>query len=77
MTWTEIMKFLGATLISIGGITIVILGLSKWFGYFLSKRLLDNYSNKHSKEFEGIKGKYKKELEETKPVFARLDWLGF
>jgi hypothetical protein len=71
MTWTEIMKFLGATLISMGGATIVIVGLSKWFGDFLSKRLLDNYNNKHSKELEGIKGKYSTELEETKSALEK------
>ncbi len=71
MTWTEIMKFLGATLISMGGATVVIVGLSKWFGDFLSKRLLDNYNNKHSKELEGIKGKYGKELEETKSALEK------
>jgi len=71
MTWTEIMKFLGATLVSMGGATVVIVGLSKWFGDFLSKRLLDNYNNKHSKELEGIKGKYGKELEETKSALEK------
>lgn len=71
MTWTEIMKFLGATLISMGGATVVIVGLSKWFGDFLSKSLLDNYNNKHSKELEGLKGKYGKELEETKSALEK------
>lgn len=71
MTWTEIMKFLGATLISMGGATVVIFGLSKWFGDFLSNRLLDNYNNKHSTELEGIKGKYNKELEETKSALEK------
>lgn len=71
MTWAEIMKFLGATLISMGGATVVIVGLSKWFGDFLSKRLLDNYNNKHTKELEGIKGKYGKELEETKSALEK------
>lgn len=71
MTWTEIMKFLGATLISMGGATVIIVGLSKWFGDFLSKRLLDNYNNKHSKELEGIKVKFSKELEETKTALEK------
>jgi hypothetical protein len=71
MTWTEIMKFLGATLISMGGASVVIVGLSKWFGDFLSKRLLDNYNNKHINELEGIKGKYSKELEETKSTLEK------
>lgn len=71
MTWTEIMKFLAATLISMGGATVVIVGLAKWFGDLLSQRLLDNYNNKHSKELEGIKGKYGKELEETKSALEK------
>lgn len=74
MYWTEIMKFLGATLISIGGATVVIVGLSKWFGDFLSKRLLDNYNNKHSNELEGIKGKYGKELEKTKSALEKAKY---
>ncbi len=65
------MKFLGATLISMGGASVVIVGLSKWFGDFLSKRLLDNYNNKHINELEGIKGKYSKELEETKSTLEK------
>jgi len=71
MIWTEIMKFIGATLISMGGATVVIVGLSKWFGDFLSKKLLDNYNNKHSRELEGLKGKYSKELEETKSALEK------
>lgn len=71
MNLTEIMKLLGATLISMGGATVVIVGLSKWFGDFLSKRLLDNYNNKHSEELERIKGKYGKELEETKSALEK------
>lgn len=71
MTWTETMKLFGAALISMGGATVVIVGLSKWFGDFLSKRLLDNYNNTHSKELEGIKGKYSKELEETKSALEK------
>ena len=68
---TEIMKLLAASLIAMGGSTVVIVGLSKWFGDFLSKRLLDNYNNKHSKELEVIKGKYGKELEETKSALEK------
>jgi hypothetical protein len=71
MTLTEIMNFLSATLLSIGGATVIILGLSKWFGDFLSQRLLDNYNNKHSTELEGIKVKYSKELEETKSTLEK------
>ena len=66
MEFSEYLKLLGAILTSIGGATVVIIGLSKWFGDFLSKRLLDNYNNKHKSDLEGIKSKYQSELEKTK-----------
>jgi len=66
MEFSEYLKLLGAILTSIGGATFVIIGLSKWFGDFLSKRLLDNYNNKHKSDLEGIKSKYQSELEKTK-----------
>lgn len=71
MSWGEIMKLVGSIFFSIGGATFVIFGISKWFGDFLSKKLLDNYNNKHSKELEGIKGKYSKELEEVKSALEK------
>jgi hypothetical protein len=66
MEFIEYLKLFGAILTSVGGATVVIIGLSKWFGDFLSKRLLDNYNNKHTLELEGIKIKYQGELEKTK-----------
>lgn len=66
MEFSEYLKLLGAILTSVGGATVVIIGLSKWFGDFLSKRLLDNYNNKHKSDLEGIKIKYQGELEKTK-----------
>jgi len=66
MEFIEYVKLFGAILTSVGGATVVIIGLSKWFGDFLSKRLLDNFNNKHEKELEGIKTKYQLELERAK-----------
>lgn len=66
MEFSEYLKLFGAVLTSVGGATVVIIGLSKWFGDFLSKRLLDNYNNKHKSDLEGIKIKYQGELEKTK-----------
>lgn len=66
MAFIEYVKLFGALLASIGGATVVIIGLSKWFGDFMSKRLLDNFNNKHETELEGIKTKYQLELEKTK-----------
>jgi len=66
MAYIDYVKLIAATLTSIGGATVVIIGLAKWFGDFLSKRLLDNFNNKHKNDLEGIKSKYQRELEETK-----------
>jgi len=66
MKFIEYIKLFGAMLVSMGGASVVILVLSKWFGDFLAKRLLDNYNNKHSEALEGLKGKYQKELEQIK-----------
>jgi hypothetical protein len=71
MSWLEIMKLLTATISSMGGAAIIIFSISKWYGDFLSQRLLDNYNNKHSQELEEIKGKFNKELEETKSVIEK------
>ena len=62
----EYIKLVTAFVVSIGGASVVILALAKWFGDFLSHRLLDSYNNKHEKELEEFKGKYAGELEETK-----------
>ena len=62
----EYIKLVTAFVVSIGGSSVVILALAKWFGDFLSHRLLDSYNNKHEKELEELKGKYAGELEETK-----------
>lgn len=65
-SFTDFLELIGALLVSIGGASVVIIGLSKWFGEFMSQRLLDKYNNKHETELEGIKTKYQKELESTK-----------
>ena len=66
MEFVDFVKLIGATLVAIGGASIVIIGLAKWFGDFLSKRLLDNFNNRHESELQGIKGKYQREFEEVK-----------
>lgn len=62
----EYVKLATAFFISIGGAGVIILGLAKWFGGFLSSRLLDSYNNRHEKDLENIKSKYANELEMTK-----------
>lgn len=66
MEMIEYVKLVTAFIVSIGGSSVVIIALSKWFGNSLSTRLLDAYNNKHEKELEVIKTKYASELENTK-----------
>lgn len=66
MALIEYFKLVTALVVSIGGASVIIVALAKWFGIFLSHRLLDAYNNRHEKELEELKGKYANELEETK-----------
>lgn len=66
MALIEYFKLITALVASIGGASVIIVALAKWFGDFLSHRLLDSYNNRHEKELEELKGKYANELEETK-----------
>ena len=63
MELMEYVKLVTAFVVSIGGSSVVIVALAKFFGGFISTRLLDSYNNKHEKE---IKNKYSSELEKTK-----------
>ena len=78
MELIEYVKLFTAFIVSIGGASVVVVALAKWFGGFLSNRLLDSYNNKHERELETLKNKYanelektKAELEKTKLLFAR------
>ena len=62
----EYVKLATAFIVSIGGSSVVVIALAKWFGDFMSHRLLDSYNNKHKNELEALKSKYANELEETK-----------
>jgi hypothetical protein len=66
MAIIEYVKLAAAFFISIGGASVVVIALAKWFGGFISNRLLDSYNNKHETELENIKNKYANELEKTK-----------
>lgn len=78
MALIEYVKLFIAFVVSIGGTSVVVVALAKWFGDFISHRLLDSYNNKHERELEELKSKYatelentKTELEKTKLQFAR------
>lgn len=79
MDWCEYVKLAGAFFVSIGGSSVVVVGLAKWFGDFMSHRLLDSYNNKHERELEELKSKYAAELESTKTELekARLQFVRY
>ena len=79
MDWCEYVKLAGAFFVSIGGASVVVVGLAKWFGDFMSHRLLDSYNNKHERELEELKSKYAAELESTKTELekARLQFVRY
>ena len=52
MKWIEYFKLASAFFVSVGGSGVIIIALAKWFGGFLSNRLLDSYNNKHESELE-------------------------
>lgn len=66
MKWIEYFKLASAFFLSVGGSGVIIVALAKWFGGFLSNRLLDSYNNKHENELETLKNRYANELEKTK-----------
>jgi hypothetical protein len=77
-TFNDFLKFIGALLLSVGGTSVVIIAVGKWFGDFLSHRLLASYKNNHENELEGLKSKYslalessKAELDKAKTIFLR------
>lgn len=66
MTIYEYAKLAAAFFVSVGGSGVIIMALAKWFGGFISSRLLDSYNNRHEAELENLKSKYAEELEKTK-----------
>lgn len=67
----EYIKLATAFIVSIGGSSVIVVALAKWFGGFLSDRLLDSYNNRHENELETLKNKYATELEKTKTELER------
>lgn len=62
----DFLQLIAAMVIALGGPTLIILGLSKWFGEYLSDRLLTSVKNKHGRALESLKNDYQKELETKK-----------
>ena len=74
MELIEYVKLFTAFIVAIGGASVVVVALAKWFGGFLSNRLLDSYNNKHERELETLKYKYANELEKTKAELEKTNY---
>jgi hypothetical protein len=74
----NVLEWLGAIVISVGGTGAIVIAMSKWFGDQLATKLLEKDRSKYQKELEKIKTKYqseleikKTELEKSKSLFLR------
>lgn len=72
------LEWLGAIVVSVGGTSVIVIALAKWFGDRLANKLLEKDKAKYQEELEGLKTKYqteletkKTELEKSKTIFLR------
>lgn len=66
LNYKDYLELIAALVTSIGGASIIIIAISKWFGDFLAKTLFEKYRISKEQELEAIKAFYQKELEDTK-----------
>jgi hypothetical protein len=72
------LEWLGAIIISLGGTSVIIIALAKWFGDRLANKLLEKDKAKYQEELETLKTKFqteleikKNDLEKSKTLFLR------
>lgn len=58
----EIFQVAGAIIASIGGSSVIILGLSGWLGKVWASRILESEKKRHNLEIEEFKGRLSKEI---------------
>ena len=73
----EILEWLSAIIISVGGSSIVIVAIAKWFGDRLANKLLEEDKAKYQEDLEIIKSKFNVELEFQKSNFEKANSLFF
>lgn len=62
MEWDMIFKILGSVLFSVGGAGVIFWALSSWLGKVWANRILESDRARYSREIEGIKKDFNKEL---------------
>lgn len=73
----HILEWLSAIIISVGGSSIVIVAIAKWFGDRLANKLLEEDKAKYQEDLEIIKSKFNVELEFQKSNFEKANSLFF
>ena len=64
MDFKEYLKIIGALIASIGGSSVVILGLSSYLGKFWADKILEKDKSRYKKELESLKRNYNIILED-------------
>lgn len=71
-------EWIAALLVSIGGSSVIIFALAKWFGGVLAQKVLEKDKNRYQQELEKLKTEYqldietlKDKLEKARSKFAR------
>ena len=77
LNYSDYLELFGALVTSIGGATVVIIAISKWFGDLTAKTLFEKYRNEKEKELEEIKNSYSKELIKIKSNLDKAKALFF
>lgn len=77
MNIKEILEWLSAIIISVGGSSVVIIAVAKWFGDRMANKLLEEDKAKYQEDLEIIKSKFNVELEFQKSNFEKANSLFF
>jgi hypothetical protein len=71
MNIPDILRNASALLGAIGGIGVILVGVSRWFGSLWLGRAMESYRALHEKELETLRSKYTRELEFYKTHLER------
>ena len=75
MPFVEILKILAAIIASLGGVSVIILGISNWLGKIWADRLLESYRTSQAQKLEEMRSELTKQnqlsLEAERAKYAR------
>jgi hypothetical protein len=71
----EIFQLAGAIIISFGGSSVILLGLSNWLGKLWTKRIFEKEKQKFAIEIEGYKAKLNKEINMLNSMIEKASYV--